>query len=86
MDKKAAMTAMTRKEGAADQQVVEAEDEGHIELVLRVLASMCDGQNTVLQVFGNCPVVSSCFALVKVKTKNKLRFCVQHHPSFSRIT
>ena len=25
-------------------------DDGYIELVLKVLASMCDGQNTVLQV------------------------------------
>ncbi len=33
-----------------DNGIVDTEDEGHIELVLRVLASMCDGQNTVLQV------------------------------------
>ena len=29
---------------------METEDEGHIELVLRCLALMCDGQNKVLQV------------------------------------
>ncbi len=31
-------------------QLEEAEDEGHVELVLRCLALMCDGQNKVLQV------------------------------------
>ena len=29
---------------------IEHKDEGYIELVLRVLAGMCDGQNTPLQV------------------------------------
>ena len=44
MDKKAAAPAVQ------EESEVQAEDEGHIELVLRCLASMCDGQNTVLQV------------------------------------
>ena len=47
MDKKKATNAVVKEEQPA---VVQAEDEGHIELVLRCLASMCDGQNTVLQV------------------------------------
>ena len=36
-----------RKETLA---MLQYQDEGYIELVLRVLASMCDGQNTTLQV------------------------------------
>ena len=47
MDKKKATAAVVKEDQPV---VVQAEDEGHIELVLRCLASMCDGQNTVLQV------------------------------------
>ena len=47
MDKRKATNAVVKEDPPA---VVQAEDEGHIELVLRCLASMCDGQNTVLQV------------------------------------
>ena len=57
MDKKKA-TAVVQQED--EPSVVQAEDGGHIELVLRCLASMCDGQNTVLQVYNN---ITSAFHL-----------------------
>ena len=33
-----------------DDEDLEYKDEGYIELVLRIMALMCDGQNTTLQV------------------------------------
>ncbi len=34
-------------------EMLKYKDEGHIELILKVLANMCDGQNKVLQVNRN---------------------------------
>ena len=44
------MWALWLQDDTDFEDLEETEDEGHIELVLRCLALMCDGQNKVLQV------------------------------------
>ena len=37
-------------EQSLDKEEMDYHDDGYIELVLRMMGSMCDGQNTILQV------------------------------------